>query len=89
MLLKEGICCDQCVLLSKLLTFALFNLYSKAKVACYSRYLLTFYFCVLVPYNEKDTFFWLLVPEGLTGLHGTSQLQLLWHQWLGHKLGLL
>ena len=34
-----------------------FILYFKAKVACYSRYFLTSYFCVPVPYNEKDIFF--------------------------------
>ena len=26
-------------------------------LACYSRYLLTSYFCIPVPYNEKDIFF--------------------------------
>ena len=30
-----------------------------------------------------------LVLEGVVGLHRTSQLQLLLHQWLGHGLGLL
>ena len=30
---------------------------SKAKFACYSRYLLTSYFCIPVPYNEKDIVF--------------------------------
>ena len=35
-----------------------FILYSKAKLACYSRYLLTSYFCILVPHDEKDIFFW-------------------------------
>ena len=34
-----------------------FILYSKAKFSCYSRYFLTPYFCILVPYNEKDVFF--------------------------------
>jgi len=29
-------------------------LYSKAKLACYSRYLLTSYFCIPVPYNAND-----------------------------------
>ena len=27
-----------------------------------------------------------LILEGLLGRHRTSQLQLLWHQWLGHRL---
>ena len=31
-------------------------LYSKTKFACYSRYFLTSYFCIWVPYNEKDIF---------------------------------
>ena len=30
-----------------------------------------------------------LVLEGLVGLHGTIQLQLLQHYWLGYRLGLL
>ena len=34
-----------------------FILYSKTKFACYSRCLLTSYFCILVPCNEKDIFF--------------------------------
>ena len=43
-------------------------MYSKAKLACYSRYLLTSYFCIPVPYVEKDIFFLVLVLEGLVGL---------------------
>ena len=34
-------------------------------------------------------FFLVLVLEGIVGLHRTGQLQLLQHQWLGHRLGLL
>ena len=34
-----------------------FILYSKAKLACYSRYYLTSYFCIPVPYDEKNIFF--------------------------------
>ena len=36
----------------------------------------------------KRTSFWVLVLEGLIGLHRTIQLQLLQHDWLGHRLGL-
>jgi len=50
---------------------------------------LTFYFCILVPYDEKDIFWGVLVLEGLVGLHRTVQLQLLQHSCLGHRLGLL
>ena len=32
-------------------------LYSKAKLACYFRYLLTSNFCIPVPYDEKDILF--------------------------------
>ena len=73
-----------------LLAFALFILYSKAKLACYSRYLLTSYFCILVPYNEKDIFFLVLLLEVLVGHHRTIRLQLLRHYiLLRHTLGLL
>ena len=61
---------------------------SKAKFACYSRYLLTSYFFILVPYNEKGHLFWVLVLEGLVGLHRTVQLQFLQRSWSGHRLGL-
>ena len=66
-----------------------FVLYSMAKFVCYSRYLLTSYFCIPVPYNEKDIFGGELVLEGLVALHRTVQLQLLQHYWLGHRLRLL
>ena len=52
------------------------------------RCFLTSYFCIPVPYNEKDIFFWVLVLEGLVCLHRTVQLQLLQHYWSGHRLGL-
>ena len=45
--------------------------------------------CIPVPSREKDIFFWMLVLEGLVGLHRTVQLHLLQHYWLGHRLGLL
>ena len=37
----------------------------------------------------KGHLFWMLVLEGLVGLHRTVQLQLLQHYWLGYRLGLL
>ena len=58
MLLEEGVGYDQCVLLAKLYyPLPFFILYSKAKFAYYSRYFLTSYFCIPVPFNEKDIFF--------------------------------
>ena len=42
------------------------------------------------PYDEKGIlFFLMLVLEGVVDLHRVGQLQLLQHQWLGHRLGLL
>ena len=61
-----------------------FILHSKAKFACYFRCFFTSYFCILVP--QKDIFFWVLVLQGLVGLHSTVQLQLLQRYWLGHRL---
>ena len=37
----------------------------------------------------KRTSFFILVLEGLAGLHRTTQLQLLQHYWWGNRLGLL
>src|SRR5574337_689860 len=89
-LLEEGVCYDQCIFLAKLhQSLPCFILYSKAKFACYSRCFLTSCFCIPVPYNVKGHLFWVLVLEGLVGLHRTVQLQLLQCYWLGHRLGFL
>ena len=57
-LLEEGVNYDQGALLAKLSKpLPCFILYSKAKSACYSRYLLTFCFGIPVPYDEKGIFF--------------------------------
>ena len=89
-LLEEGVCYDQCVLLAKLCSpLPCFILYSKTKFACYSRYLLTSYFCIPVPYDERTFFFFfflVLVVEGLLGHYRTIQLQLLQLEWLGIDL---
>ena len=71
-----------------LLDFALLHSVLQGQFSCYSRCFLTSYFCIPVPYNEKDIFFWVLVLEGLVGLHRTVQLQLIQCYWLGHRLGL-
>ena len=56
-LLEECVCCDPWVLLAKVFQpLPCFILYSKAKFACYSRYLLTFYFGIPVPCDEKLIF---------------------------------
>ena len=39
--------------------------------------LLISYFCITIPYDEKDIFFLVLDLEGIVDLHRTSHLQLL------------
>ena len=41
------------------------------------------------PAMKRTSFFLVLLLEGLVGLHRTDLLQLLWHQWLEHRPGLL
>ena len=72
MLLEERVCYDQCVLLTKLCSPLLcFTLYYKVNLACYSRYLLTSYFCIPIPYDEKDIFL-VLFLKSAAGLHRTK-----------------
>ena len=57
-LLEESVCYDQCALLAKLCQpLPCFILYSKSKLTCYTRYLLTSYFCIPVLCDGKDIFF--------------------------------
>ena len=72
-----------CSLDKTVLSLPCFILYSKAKLACYSGYLLTSYFCFPI----KKISFLVLILEGVQGLHRTGQL--FWCQWLGHRLELL
>ena len=46
---------------------------------------LDFYICVAILCKEKDFFFFLFLVLVLEGLYRISQLQLVWHQWLGHR----
>ena len=74
MLLEDGVCYDQCILLEKPLSLPYFILYSKAKLACYSRYLLTSYFAYQSPVMKQHLFL-MLVQESLVSHHGKS------HRW--------
>ena len=58
-----------CSLDKILLALSCFILYSKAKLPCYSRNLLTSHFCILIPYGEKYIFFFFGVLESVAGLH--------------------
>ena len=68
-LLEDSVCYDQSILLAKLCyPLPWFILYSKAKFACYSRYLLTSYVCIPSTLWWKGYLFLVLV---LGGLHRT------------------
>ena len=87
-LLEEGVCNDQCILLAKLCKpFPCFTLYSKAKLTCY-QVSLDFLLLHFSPLWWKGDLFLVLVLESLVGLHRLVT-QLLQHYWLGHRLGLL
>ena len=89
-LLEEGVCYDQCVLLAKLfisLCPASFSIpRSNVPVTPGISWLPTFAF--QFPIMKKISFS-LLVLEGLVRLQRTIQLQLLQHYWSGHRLGWL
>ena len=72
-LLEKIACCqarDQCVLLTKFCYPLPCFILSKAKLACYSGYLLTSYFCFPI----KKISFLVLILEGVVGLHIICQL---------------
>ena len=87
-LLEGGVCYDQCVLLAKLLAFALLHSILQGQGCLLFQVFLDFLLLIPVPYNERDIFFWVLIIEGLVVLHRTIQLQLLQHYCVGHRLGL-
>ena len=70
-----------------LLTFAL--LHSVLQGQLLLQVFLDFLLMHSSPLWWKGHLFWVLVLEGLVGLHRTVQLQLLQCYWLGHRLGLL
>ena len=51
-----------------LLAFALLHSTLQGQIYLLLRYFLTSYFCIPVPYNEKDIFFGVLVLNSLVGL---------------------
>ena len=71
-----------------LLAFALLNFIFQGQICLLLQVFPDFLFFIPLPYNEKDSF-WVLVLNGLVGLHRTIQLQPLQHYWLGCRLRLL
>ena len=90
--LEEGICYDQCVLLAKhcfvMLTFALLHSVLQGQTCLLLQMSLLPTFAFQSPMMKRTTFL-VLVLEVLVDLQRTIQFQLLWHQWLRHRLGLL
>ena len=87
-LLEEGVCYDQCVLLAKLYCLCPASFCTPRPylpVTPGVSWLPTFAFQSSI---IKRTFLGVLVLEGLEDLHRTIQLQLLQHCWLGYRLWL-
>ena len=88
-LLEEGFCYDQCIFLQNSISLCPASFCIPRPNLCVTpgvSWLPTFAFQVPI---MKMTSFWVLVLEGLVGLHRTVQLQLRQHYWLGHRLGLV
>ena len=95
-LLEKGVCYAQRVLLTKLLVFALFLCVPQGQTCLFFWVSLDFLLLHSNPQWWKgvdESFWWWkplfgLVLEDIVSLHRNSQIQLLRHQWLGHRLGL-
>ena len=88
-LLEEGVCYDQCILLAKLLTFALLHFALQNQTCLLLHVSVDFILLYSSPLWWKRHLFFILVLEDLVFLHRALWLQLLQHWWLGHRLGLL
>ena len=71
-----------------LLVFALLHSVLQGQICLLLQVFLDFLRLHSSPLWRKGHLFWVLVLKGFVGLHRTVQLQLLWHYWLGHRLGL-
>ena len=78
---EKGVCCNQHVFLINLLAFALLHFVLLSKFAFYSRYLLTSYFCIPIPYYEKDIFWVLVLEGGVVVVLSLSYVQLFVTPW--------
>ena len=71
-----------------LLAFALLHSVLQGQICLLLQVFLDFLLLHSNPLYWKGHLFWVLVLEGLVGLHRTVQLQLLQHYWSGHRLRL-
>ena len=86
--MEEGVCYDQCV--SKtLLAFVLLHFVPQGQICLLLQVSLDFLLLHSSFLQWKEHLLWVLVLEGLVGLHRTVQIQLLQHYWLGHRLGFM
>ena len=72
-----------------LLAFALLHSVLQGQICLLLQVFLDFLLLHFSPLLWKGHLLWVLVLEGLVGLHRTVQLQLIQHYWSGHRLGLL
>ena len=72
-----------------LLAFVLLHFVLQGQICLLLQVFLDFLLLHSSPLWWKGHLFWVLVLEGLIGLHRTIQLQLLQHYCSGHRLGLL
>ena len=73
-LLEEGVCYDQCILLEKLLVFTLLHFVLQGQTRLLLKVSLDFLLCLPVPYDETTSFS--DVQESLVSYHGKS------HRWV-------
>ena len=81
--------CPVCSLGKTLLALALLHFVPQGQICLLLQASLEFLLLHFSPLWWKGHLFWVLVLEGLIGLHRTIQLQLLQHYPLGNRLGLL
>ena len=85
-LLGDGVFYDQCILLGKLLAFALLHSVLQGQICLLLQVFLDFLLVQSSPLKWKGHLLGLLVLEGVFGLHRTVQLQLLQCYWSGIDL---
>ena len=78
-----------CYLGKTVLAFALLHSALQGQICLWLQVFPDFLLLHSSPVSWKGRLFWLLVLEGLVGLHRTIKFQLLQHYWLGHRLGFL
>ena len=77
-----------CSLGKSLLAFSLLHFVVQSQIFLLLQVSLDFILLHSRPLWWKGHLFWVLVLEGLVGLHRTIQFQLLQHYWLTYRLGL-